>query len=166
MYEDRFLAADQYVQHLDAFVPTIQDPLLISRYAGFLAVTAVTVFELAFKDIVYEFADKKHAVFGVHIRATYERLNGRISISSIRCDHIAKFGSKYKDRFDQFLKELDEESLKAGNGSVKSSYENLITWRNRFVHGGNMPDATYEESKRSYFLAKNVLACVERSLKR
>lgn len=166
MYQNRFLAADQYVQHLDAIVPTIKDPLVLSRYAGFMSVTAVTVFELAFKDIIYEFADKKHVVFGAHIRATYEKLNGRISIPNIRGDHIGRFGVKYRERFDKILSELDEKSLRSGDGSIKSSYENILTWRNKFVHGGAMPNATFEESKRSYFLGKNVLSCVERSLKR
>lgn len=163
----RFVVSDQYVQHVDSVIGTIQDPLIRSRYAGFLAVTAVTVFELAFKDIVFDFAEKKHIVFGNHLRASYDKLNGRISLSDIRNNHIARFGEKYKTRFDKRLAKKEKQSLTSGGGSIKSSYGNLVTWRNGFVHGGELPStATFEEARRNYFLSKELFACLEDCLVR
>lgn len=166
-YSDRFLVSDQYVDHVDAIIDTIEDPLIRVRYAGFVAVTAVTVFELAFKDILYEFADRKHKVFGTHIRFSYDKLNGRIGISDIRNNHVVRFGERYHKRFERTLKEMEKSCLASGEGSITSSYGNLVTWRHKFVHEGDLPNtATYDEARRSYFLGKKVLECLDQSLRR
>lgn len=165
--EAKFSTSDSYLEHVDNILEDINDPLLRLRYAGFLSVTAVTVFELAFKDIVCGFADKKHPVFGAHIRASYERLNGRISLDDITKSHIRKFGDRYLKRFKTKLENEERRSLSSGAGSIRSSYGNIVTWRNKFVHEGQMPPtATYEEARKSYFLGKKVLMCLEESLRR
>ncbi|CUW45472.1 hypothetical protein B3286c2_0589 [Brucella vulpis] len=165
--EERFQASDSYLEHLDAILNDVTDPMLCMRYAGFLSVTAVTVFELSFKEIIYKFADRKHRVFGNHIRSTYERLNGKISINDITNSHIKKFCDIYLRRFKKELDSIERKSLSIGGGSVRSSYGNIITWRNKFVYEGQMPPtATYEEAIKSYLLGKNVLVCLEYSLRR
>ena len=100
-YVDRFLMSDQYIQHVDQFIGGIVDPLIRTRYAGFAAVTAVTVLELAFKDIIVDFAERKHPIFGHHIRMSFERLNGRISLRDIRETHVPKFGDRYLGPVDK-----------------------------------------------------------------
>ncbi|UIJ72994.1 HEPN domain-containing protein [Aurantimonas sp. HBX-1] len=159
--------ADSYISHLDDAVDLVDDPLFKNRYIGFLCVTAVTFFEEAFKDIVIEFAKKKHPVFGVHIESSYDRLNGRISLSEIRKSHVIRFGEKYKKRFDSFLEIEEKSSLGSGGGSIKSSYGNILTWRNNFVHGGNVPsNASYDEARTAYNRSKTVFICLDRALKR
>jgi hypothetical protein len=152
---------------LDTSAQTAADPLSKNKFVGFLSVTAVTFFEEAFKDILHDFARRKHPVFGAHVKAQYEKLNGRISLKDIRKDHIPKFGEKYQRRFDSILDRIEKEKLRSGDGSVKSSYGNILTWRHSFVHGGIIPiNATYEEAKRSYDLGKEIMHCLNDALRR
>jgi hypothetical protein len=58
-YVDQFQLADDYLAHLDAVIVQITDPFIKSRYTGFLAVSAVTVYELAIKSIFIDFAHRK-----------------------------------------------------------------------------------------------------------
>ena len=51
-YLDHFQHADDVVTHLNSVVPTIPDPLLRAKYVGFVSVAAVTVYELAIKEIL------------------------------------------------------------------------------------------------------------------
>ena len=64
LYENRFSLADDYVLHLETALKAIDDPFVASRYIGFVAISAVTVYELAIKDILIAFCKKKHNVFG------------------------------------------------------------------------------------------------------
>ena len=102
-YKDRFQLADDYVAHLDAALFGIADPFIKSRYIGFLAVSAVTVYELAIKDIFFEFADRKHKVLGNFTREYFDRLNGQIGKDRIESNYLKKFGEKYAKRFKQKL---------------------------------------------------------------
>ena len=98
---------------------------------------------------------------------SFERLNGRISLRDIRETHVPKFGDRYLVRFTALMEEAELESLRQGGVSIKSSYGNLITWRNKFVHEGEMPNtATYEEAKRAYECGKVVLDCVAHAMRR
>ena len=51
-YADHFKLADDLIAHLTPAVAGIADPFLASRYWGFVAVAAVTVYELAVKEIL------------------------------------------------------------------------------------------------------------------
>ena len=53
-YQDHFKLADDMISHLDSVVGGITDSFVTSRYVGFVAVAAVTVYELAIKEIFYE----------------------------------------------------------------------------------------------------------------
>ncbi|MEP3277661.1 MAG: HEPN domain-containing protein [Stappiaceae bacterium] len=167
VYTDIFKQSDNQAQILDQAVQSTTDPWAQNRYIGFLSVTAVTFFEEAFKDILFEFAKKKHPVFGTHVKEQYSRLNGRIALNEIRTNHIKKFGSKYSDRFKKILNEAEQKSLKEGSGSIKTSYGNILTWRNNFVHGGAISNtATYSEARDNYELGKAVFHCLNRALYR
>ena len=82
-YQDRFVLADQYVNHLEQTVAEVQDAFIESRYVGFVAVSAVTVYEQAIKDIFIAFSSRKHSVFGEFAASYFVRINGRISSREI-----------------------------------------------------------------------------------
>lgn len=103
-YTNHFQLADDYIEHLDVMMSSISEPFIKSRYVGFLAVSAVTVFELAIKTIFAEFAAKKHRVLETFTNAYFERINGRIKTSIIKEEYISKYGEKYVKQFDQHLK--------------------------------------------------------------
>ncbi len=46
-YHDHFKLADDMISHLDSVIGGITDSFVTSRYVGFVAVAAVTVYELA-----------------------------------------------------------------------------------------------------------------------
>lgn len=157
-YSDRFIPADELINHLDSVVTGVSEEFK-SRYVGFLAISIVTVYELALKDIFCEFAAQKHKVFGNFTTSYFDQINGRIKIRNIKEEYLKKFGQKYLDRFEKKLEKLEKTTLASDGTSIKSSYGNIITWRHSFVHQGNIP-ATYDEVKKSYRYGKLVLSCL------
>jgi hypothetical protein len=166
-YEDRFSLADDYLAHVDAVISALPDDFIRSRYLGFLAISAVTAYELAIKDIIFRFSDQKHRALGELARSKFERLNGRIKLADLRKQHIVSFGQKYCDRFDRELKSAEDASLVARTGSVTNSYGNLITWRHNFVHEGVWPNtATYGDLTNAYEHGKELIRCLDRAMRR
>ena len=166
-YVDRFQLVDGLVGHLDTVIVATLDPFLTTRYVGFVCVSAVTVMELAIRDILVEFAGRKHRVFGVFCQELYERLNGRITLNDLRTNHIKKFGERYVVRFIRLLEAEELRELSTSGRSVKSSYGNLITWRNAFAHQGVLPaNASYGEAKQGIELGKQVLRCLNTAMTR
>jgi len=164
-YTDHFKLADDYLVHMDAVIATIADPFIKSRYVGFITVSAVTVFELAIKEIFIDFAKKKHVILGNFTLAYFDRINGRIKRDVLQDDYIKKFGEKYVTRFLKKMDQKEKAVLAAEGASVKQSYANIITWRNDFAHEGNLKVmATYEEVKKSYFLGKHVIHCLAETM--
>lgn len=166
-YLDHFQLADDYIVHLDTVMDSIADPFIKSRYTGFLAVSAVTVYELAIKTIFVEFAEKKHKVLGNFTNAYFERINGRIRTRDLKNKYIVKFGDKYLKKFNIKLEKKERDVLRREGSSVKASYGNIITWRNKFAHEGKIPSTpTYEEVRKSYMTGKHVIECLAESMNR
>jgi len=90
-YQNHFRLADEYIVHLDAVMNSIPDPFIKSRYVGFVAVSAVTAYELAIKEIFIAFAEKKHKALESFSRAFFYRINGRIKRDELRKEYIKKF---------------------------------------------------------------------------
>ena len=166
-YQDRFIAASDYIQHTNAIVATINDPLIKRQYIGFVVTAAVTSFELAIKDIFTEFATKKHKVFGAFVEDVYDQINGRIMLRELREKHIARFGDKYLRQFDKELERNERANLAARARSIKSSYGNIITWRHTFIHQGTIANnATYSEAVNAFEDGKEVIHILFQVMKR
>lgn len=166
-YADHFKLADDFIAHLDTALSGVADPFLQSRYVGFVAVSAVTVFELALKEILCSLALRKHKVLGTFAAQYFERINGQIGHDRISGKYLPLFGDRYLKRFIKKLDKLELESLKAEGVSIKGSYANLITWRNEFTHEGRIPaHATYEEVKRAYKFGRQLIICLADSMSR
>jgi hypothetical protein len=166
-YLNHFRLADDYIAHIDTVIVTIADPFIKYRYSGFLAVTAVTVYELAIKNIFLDFAEKKHKVLKNFTSEYFYRINGKIKTSTIKEEYVSKFGEKYVKKFDAKLKKKEMEILRSEGASILTSYGNIITWRNDFAHEGIIPStATYDEVKKAYHLGKIVINCLADAMKR
>ena len=166
-YVDRYPLADDLITHLNGVISPALDPFLTTRYVGFVCVSAVTVVELAVRDILIEFASKKHRVFGVFCQDSYERLNGRVSLKDLRDLHIKRFGGKYLVRFNKLLAAEERRELLASGRSASASFGNLVTWRHVFAHQGVLPaNASYLEAKQGFELGKQVLRCLDQALQR
>ena len=166
-YSDHFKLADDFISHLDGAIGGIADPFLRSRYVGFIAVSAATVFELAVKDILCTFAAKKHKVLGTFAGGYFERLNGQIGRKRIEETYLPLFGDKYVERFRKRLEVAELGYLRIDSVSIKSSYGNLLTWRHGFAHEGVIPaNATYEEVKKSYLYGRKLIDCLSDAMQR
>lgn len=166
-YSDHFKLADDFIDHLDTSIGGISDPFIRSRYVGFVAVSAATVYELAVKDIFTNFSSKKHKVLGNFVQKYFDGLNGQIGRDRIERKYLPLFGEKYANRFRAKLEKLELSSLMTDKISIKSSYSNLLTWRNTFAHEGDIPtNATYEEVKRSYQHGCKLIHCLAETMNR
>ncbi len=166
-YTDHFLHADDIVTHLNGIVPTITDPLLAAKYVGFVSVSAVTVYELALKEIFIEFARKKHKILGHFTESYFNRINGRIKLKVIKDDYISKFGNKYIIKFQKNIEKKSSDYLRLNRRDIRSSYANLIMWRNDFAHEGKINSTTtYNEVIQAYEDGKEVIHCLAESMTR
>lgn len=160
-YATRFQHADDVVAHLNSIVPTLTDPLLTAKYVGFVSVAAVTVFEMAIKDIFISFAGKKNLVLGNFVESHFKRINGRIKLSDVKDEYVGRFGERYKQRFKRRLDEATAVYLRANRRDIKTSYNNLIVWRNDFAHEGRINSTTtYNEVVQAYADGKEVIRCL------
>ncbi len=166
-YTDRFALVEDYLSHVDPVMATITAPFVEARYTGFIAISAVTAYELAIKDIFYAFADRKHLVLGEVTRARFVRLNGKIKLDDLKKDHVKMFGVKYLNKFIKNLEETENEYVILNSKSPRSAYNNVIVWRNQFVHEGTLPNTTnYAGIKDQYTAGKEVIHCLFRSMVR
>ncbi|KTE26608.1 MULTISPECIES: HEPN domain-containing protein [unclassified Sphingopyxis] len=167
VYSDRFTLVEDYLAHVDPLMEGLEDPFVEARYTGFIATSAVTAYELAIKDIFYEFAEKKHVVLGSVTRAKFSRMNGRIKLKELKDEHVKMFGIRYLDRFGRNLDKAENDYVRAHSKSPKSAYNNVITWRHQFVHEGTLPNTTnYVEIKDQYTAGKEVIHCLFRTMVR
>lgn len=166
-YSNHFTLVDDFLMHLDSLMTNIQDPFIQNRYLGFIVTAAVTAYELAIKEIFFEFSDRKHRLLGSVARHRFDRMNGQISLSDLKNKHVKMFGDKYVDKFKRKLDEVEQESLRNRKGSPQSSYGNILVWRHNFVHRGEFPNTTnYPEIRKSYELGKQVIVCLHAAMRR
>lgn len=166
-YVDHFRHADGVIAHLDTVVPALADPLLRTKYAGFVTVAAVTVYELAIKDIFCEFGRKKHKVLGAFSESYFKRINGRVTLDDIRKDYCQRYGDGYVAKFKKKLEAVTAAHLAAHRRDIKAAYSNLIVWRNAFAHEGKVPPmVTYAEVVQAYQDGKEVIHSLAASMVR
>lgn len=166
-YSDHFKLTDDLIVHLDSILSSVSDPFIESRYTGFLAVSSVTVLELAMKTMFCDFASAKHKVLANFCSQYFERINGRIRLKDIKSEYLIKFGAKYQLRFERALDKLERDRLRAAGVSISASYGNLLTCRHTFAHQGQIPsNASYSEVKRGYECGKEVMDCLAICMRR
>lgn len=164
-YIANFQHADDIISHLNVVIPGIKDPLLVTKYVGFVSISAVTVYETAIKEIFINFAKSKHNVLGTFTESFFEKINGRIRIENVRNDYIKCFGAKYLLKFDKKIASTVELHLHSHGRDIKNSYANLITWRNDFTHSGIIKtSSTYKEVIQAYQDGKKVIHCLAETM--
>jgi hypothetical protein len=166
-YADNFTHADDVVLHLNGVVPSLDDPLLQAKYVGFVAVAAVTVYEIAIKEIFISFGTKKHRTLGAFTESFFDRINGRIRLDTLKNDYISPFGDRYKKRFTKNLETRSQSFFRQHRRDVRSAYGNIIVWRNDFAHKGLIrTTATYPDVVQSYEDGKEVIHCLAQTMTR
>src|SRR5690606_27983601 len=100
---------DQVTETMNAFI--------LSRYVGFFAVASISVIELAYKDIMIDFANRTHATFAVFLSSHYDRLNARVKLTHINGD-LEKFGGPFLSRFTEQLNHVHSHEVRNNSFSV------------------------------------------------
>jgi hypothetical protein len=165
-YVDHFKLADDLITHLNGVIGGLVDPFISSRYIGFVAIAATTVYELAIKEIFIAFGEQKHKVFGQFAGSYFERINGRIKTSHLKDDYLPRFGEKYVKRYKAKEQKIEQLFLRSNGVSVLASYNNLIEWRNQFAHEGRIPSTvTYAEVTQAYEVGKEIIRALAETMR-
>lgn len=164
-YTSRFASVDLLISQLQPLVTAAIDPMVLSSWAGIVAVEAVTAYELAIKDIFENFAKKKHKVFGTFVKATYSRLNGRITYKDLKDGLVKPYGTKYSTKLVR-KKEAKTASVMASDGvDLITTYNNLIECRHQLVHAGVFT-MSFPEAVRAYQIGKKMIEVFDETKKR
>jgi len=163
-YVDRFKTTDELINHLQPIISIITNEELKSKYAGFLSASAVTVYELAIKDIFINFAEKKNKAFGIFITEYFHRISGHIKIIDIE-KYAKSFGEKYINRFNKKLKIKNKYIFSIYHNDIKAIYGNLINCRNEFIHENNTT-MTFDEVVEGYKLGKEIIHILSETMQR
>ena len=156
---------DLLISQLEPLVQTGIDPLILSSWAGIIAVEAVTAYELSIKRICEEFARKKHKVFGSFVKSSYDRLNGHIFYKDIKEGIVKPYGEIYLRRL---VKNKDSKTaliMASERVDLVQTYDNLITCRHRFVHAG-MLTLSFSEAVNYYRIGKNLIDVIDETMRR
>lgn len=163
---DHFKLGDDLIAHLRELHEG-RDQKELLRYTGFVAVSAVTVFELVVKEEFCSFASQQHNLLGAFTSSYFEKINGKVRVEALKKDYLKKFGDEFRDEFVRVLRGVAKTQLIIRKRDIERSYENIITWRNEFAHGGNAPaNATFDEVCDAYDDGKLVLRCLRVALYR
>lgn len=153
-YSDKFKDVDAVITGLTPIIPQMSADLQ-SKIVGFLAVNAVTAFELAVKEILIDYANSRHTDYGHFVSEYLSRLNGRISIKDLK-EELKKYGSQYAATFETKLVTKEQNVRKTGNVDMRSCYQNLLICRHTFVHSSGIT-LTISECIDNYKIGKNVI---------
>lgn len=160
-YSDLFEISDTYIKHSKLAVQEITDPIITSRYTGFAATNAVTMYELAIKRLLIRYCSNQHPLLGNVAENIFSKVNGRIKIDDIKKNFLSKIDHTLSLKFEARLKEWEQAMLASSGKSIKSSYDNIIQWRHEFVHNGHPPaNATLQETIDAYYAGKCVVECL------
>lgn len=164
-YTSRFASVDLLISQLQPLVQPGTDPLVLSSWAGLVAVKAVTAYELAIKDIFEDFAKGKHKVFGTFVKAAYKKLNGRITYGDVKDGLVKPYGDKYSKKLVQ-KKDAKTTEIMASNGvDLVTTYNNLIECRHQLVHAGTF-NMAFDEAVQSYQIGKKLIEVFDETMKR
>jgi len=162
-YRRHYQLVDDVTGHFDEVTKTI-DAFTESRYVGFFAVASISVIELAYKDIIVDFAARTHPTFGSFFSSHYERLNARVKLEHVNTD-LKRLGGNFQAKFTKLLDRVHTHEIRHNSFSVKDSYASLITCRHKFSHEGSIPENIgYNDVKNGYRAGKIVLSCLAKTL--
>lgn len=164
-YITRFGSVDLLINQLQPMVQPETDPLVLSSWAGLVAVEAVTAYELAIKDIFEDFAKKKNKVFGTFVKSMCSKLNGRILYKDVKDSLVKHYGEKYSRKLVQKKDVKTAEILASERVDLVNTYNNLIECRHQLVHSGVFT-MSFDEAVRSYRIGKKLIEVIDETMKR
>lgn len=161
-YTDKFKPADDLFATFTGTIGIYTDDFK-SKITGFLAVSAVTCYELAIKEILIDFAASRHSEFGNFMTNHLKRINGNIQIDNLK-ELIKNFESHYSSDYENQLKSCEASLPTNQKYAMRTNYKTLILCRHSFIHANNVT-LSFQECKDYYFLGKNVIKALSDTLK-
>lgn len=152
-----FNRIEELVTEMQRFVPSgaVGVAQFRADLAGLLVVSVAASYESCVKETLLTFASGHHAAFGNFTFNNYKRLNSRIRVNDLR-RYARTFDDGVRSRFEILLDQRKQKIDARIGKDIKSSYEQILNWRNAFAHAG-IRNTTIEEAISTHRLAKRVL---------
>lgn len=153
-----FEKIDQLTQEIALLVPEnggYQAVKFRADLAGLLVVAIAATYETCVKEVLYEYANGRHADFGGYAQRSYKKLNSRIAVKDLKA-YCELFSPQIRDRFNDRLKTKKSKILGRVGRNIETSYQQILDWRHDFAHAWNR-NATIEEVVQTHRFGKRIL---------
>ena len=154
---------DIHFVKIDDFIGEINDLVPISNYktiqfrsdlAGLSVVAMAATYETCVKETLYDFANRHYVAFRNFFLRNFNKINSRIQVSDLKkyCETFDPIVCTY---FKEELKQRKNLLLQRVGRNIKSSYEQILSWRHNFAHAG-IRNTTIEEAATTHRFAKRI----------
>jgi len=152
-----FSRIDDLIAEINGLVPSSSYRAVQFRadLAGLLVVAMAATYETCVKEILFEYANRKHIDFGGFALRNYEKLNSKISIKDLR-RYCELFDPTICKRFKERVTDKKKRILGRVGKNIELSYEQILAWRHEFAHAG-IRQTTIEEAAATHRIAKRIL---------
>lgn len=143
-----------------------------AELAGLLIVSTVAIYENCIREIIIEYAEKKHPDFARYVEREYERLDSRIKLQD-----LFKYASKLGDSqlVSKFKSELMKASGRVSNDNtinidnlekseIVKLYHQVLKARHAFAHARRKNINTIEEAYKFHCKARFIILSFSRAL--
>jgi hypothetical protein len=155
---------DRHFSKINDLIAEIEDLVPSASYravqfradlAGLLVVAMAATYETCVKEILCEYANKKHVDFGGFASRNYEKLNSRILVRDLK-KYCEMFDPIICSRFKAGLASRKKKVLDRVGKNIEVSYEQILSWRREFAHAG-IRQTTIEEAAATHRVGKRIL---------
>lgn len=155
--DSHFSRIDNLAREINELVPNggYKQVQFRADLAGLLVVAMAATYETCVKDVLYDFANRHHIVFGAFTQRNYEKLNSRIRLDDLK-KYCRLFDDSISQRFKTLLADRKNKILGRSGTNIETSYDQILTWRHDFAHAG-IRNTTIEEAIKTHRAAKRVL---------
>jgi RiboL-PSP-HEPN len=150
-------------REMNEFVPTgrIQTSEFRADLAGLYVVAVAAAYESCVKEIIINYANRHHKVFGQYALANYEKLNSRINMNDLH-RYAKVFDPSIGKNFKEILnKKKYDINYKIGK-DIEKAYIQILSWRHDFAHAGKR-NTTLEEAVYTHNLGLRVIYCFDKA---
>ena len=152
-----FRRVDALISLSDRFAPANMRGVESFRgeLAGLIVVSMAASYENCVKEIMNDYASRRHNDFHHFIDKNYKRMNSRVKISDLH-KYTKLFGPQIHTNFKDALHRRKTLLQQRSNVNICSSYEQVLDWRHDYAHAG-LINTTVEEATKFHMFGKRVI---------
>lgn len=132
--------------------------------AGLLVVAIAATYETCVKEVIVNYASKKHVSFAAFASRNYEKLNSRIQVNDLK-KYCELCDPEIQSNFKNFLKKRKDILAERTGQDIEKSYKQILDWRHGFAHAWAR-NTTIEEAQKTHLAAKRVLYSFDEAFER